>query len=179
MRICVDFDGTIYDWGNGTLIDGAKEGLKKLKGNGIEINIFSCRTSHEFRSYPIDRKQEIIFMESFLNENDVPFDRILDVDKPVADLYLDDRGIGVNNNWEEVVDNIINKKQDLDNGEIKDNIQHFELVAVIDGYGENKIIHLYLEYDGDIMQELRWPDDWPEKVSSSFLRQKGFRVETA
>lgn len=177
MRICIDFDGTIYDWGNDKLIDGAKEGLKKLNENGIEINIFSCRTSHEFRSYPIDRKQEIIFMESFLNENDVPFDRILDVDKPVADLYLDDRAIKIDNNWEEVVTHIINEEKDVNND--FNNIQHFELVAVIDGYGENKTINLYLEYDGDIMQEIRWPDDWPERVSSSFLRQKGFRVETA
>lgn len=175
MIVAVDFDDTIYDWSTRGVIPGAKEGLKKLKEMGFVINIHSCRTSCEFKRYPIDRNQEVYFMEAFLNENDIPFDRVLNVDKPMANYYLDDKGREINNNWESVVSNIIS---DIKN-EKTINEFVFELAAVIDGGGESKNVNLYLEYDGDIYQEIRWPDDWPEKVSNSFLREKGFKVRIA
>jgi hypothetical protein len=55
----------------------------------------------------------------------------------------------------------------------------FKLVAVIDGLGEAATVDLYVERDGEVVLELDWPKDWPEKVSATFLRDHGFEVGSA
>lgn len=52
-------------------------------------------------------------------------------------------------------------------------------VAVIDGVGEDMTVSLYLEDDGEMVQEIPWPKDWPETVSFTFLRDQGYRIEKA
>ena len=60
--ICIDFDGTIAEWGKypepGPPTPGVKEALQKLKDKGLEIVVLSARTSDEMSKYPIDKEVE-------------------------------------------------------------------------------------------------------------------------
>lgn len=76
-RLCVDFDGTIFD-GNG-LFPGCVEILSDLQKE-FRIAIFSARATDN------ERYQ----MMKLLAVHDVPFDEILD-GKPEAAFYLDDK----------------------------------------------------------------------------------------
>ena len=45
-------------------------------------------------------------------------------------------------------------------------------VAVVDGFGSDAEVSLRIE-------DLEWPDGWPETVSREFLADHGFEVITA
>ena len=77
-RICVDFDGTIFD-GQG-ILPGCIEKLTELQ-KSYTIAIFSARPT------PEERRQ----MGVILLTRGVPYDEILPP-KPEADFYLDDKG---------------------------------------------------------------------------------------
>lgn len=111
--IVIDFDNTICEENFpeiGTPKKGVKEALKKLKEMGYEIYIHSCRTSHELFKYPIDRLEQVRKMEKYLNENEIPFDLVLNEFKPLASVYIDDRAIGFRGDWEKVVNEIKNMR---------------------------------------------------------------------
>ncbi len=57
--------------------------------------------------------------------------------------------------------------------------KRFRLVAVHDGAGESATWGLYVEYDGEGIAELPWPQDWPERVHTVFLQDAGFKTVTA
>ena len=78
QRICVDFDGTIYD-GVG-IIDGCIEKLTALSEKYV-ISIFSARATEPERCQ----------MEDILKRFGVPYDEILGI-KPDAVVYIDDKG---------------------------------------------------------------------------------------
>ena len=95
--ILCDFDGTIIkDYSDMNILDempldGVKMGLSKLKHSGYIINIWSCRTS---KLYPDEfRKQQQKMIETFLDNNDIPYDAVLLADKPFAIAYIDSRNI--------------------------------------------------------------------------------------
>ena len=53
-------------------------------------------------------------------------------------------------------------------------------VAVIDGYGENSEVSLsFSDENGEEIFGIGWPDDWPDSVSTKFLRSQGYIVITA
>jgi predicted phosphatase len=106
---CVDMDGTICEFAYpdfGEPQPGVKEALQKIKDMGYEIEILSCRTNHELKKYPIDRQEQVRMMEEYLNKHEIPYDRVLNKDKPLAIWYIDDRAIGFRDNWEDVVKEI-------------------------------------------------------------------------
>lgn len=76
-RICIDFDGTIYD-GKG-LFPGCVEVITELRKTW-RVAVFSARGTDPERDQMI----------RILSENDVPVDEILR-GKPEADFYLDDK----------------------------------------------------------------------------------------
>jgi hypothetical protein len=84
-RLCVDFDGTIYD-GTG-IFDGCIEALSELR-KSYTIAIFSARQTEA------EREQ----MRELLRSFDVPHDEVLDA-KPEAVAYLDDKGIRFDGDW--------------------------------------------------------------------------------
>ncbi|MCD6435616.1 MAG: hypothetical protein J7L15_04445 [Clostridiales bacterium] len=103
--INVDLDGTICDFeypSMGKLKKGVIEALQKLKDDGFYIRIFSCRTSEEVLKYPIDRQEQKRKMEQYLDENEVPYDEVLNINKPIG-IFIDDKAIGFRDNWAEVV----------------------------------------------------------------------------
>lgn len=105
----VDFDKTLCNskWPNmGPPMDGAKEALEEMKKMGWTINVCSCRTSVEVYPYPIDRLEQTRKMADWMKENNMPFDNILNVDKPLGDAYIDDCGHGFRGDWKKVVDEV-------------------------------------------------------------------------
>lgn len=112
--VAIDFDDVIshYDcWegvGNfGLPIEGVSQALKKLKSFGIKIIIHTTRGEKKL-------------IEKYLIGNDIPFDHInhnpdqlenMDQGKPIADVYVDDRGVTFKGAWNcDFVQEIINFK---------------------------------------------------------------------
>jgi len=105
--VIIDFDGTIctYEFpGVGTPQPSVREALLKLKELGYQIHIHSCRTATYWGRGAEERNHQITVIHDFMEENDLPYDKIiLNVDKPVAELYIDDRGIGYRGSWLDVI----------------------------------------------------------------------------
>ena len=111
--ICVDFDHTMNNASYPDIekpIKGAKEALQEIKNLGFDIHICSCRTNHEVSASIIERLEQIKKMKKFLDDNKIPYDKILNNDKPVAYAYIDDRGIGFRDNWKETIKELKNLK---------------------------------------------------------------------
>lgn len=103
---CIDFDGTCCDMKYPEIGDpkpGVKEALTKIREMGFEIHIFSCRTNPEVTKYLIDRIQQVRLMEEFLDKYEIPYDKVLNENKPLARVYIDDRAIGYRGDWEKVI----------------------------------------------------------------------------
>ena len=101
--LVVDFDGTIAQWAPsgypdiGKPIEGATRFLQLLNTEGWKIIINSCRSGGEHEAA----------MANWLETNDIPFDEINHNSdypwadgKPVGDVYLDDRGVRFEGQWD-------------------------------------------------------------------------------
>lgn len=109
--VLVDFDGTICDFAYpemGYPKRGVREALQKIKDMGYKIHILSCRTNTELHKYPSDRIQQVRMMEAYLKEHEIPYDKVLNKDKPLAHFYIDDRAIGFRDDWERVIEEMKN-----------------------------------------------------------------------
>jgi hypothetical protein len=106
--ICIDFDGVIHDYSNGwqgvdvfgKAVNGASEGTAALKEYGWMIIIYTTRNDS-----PALRK--------WLSDNNIHYDYInenpnqpegSDKGKLIANVYLDDRGILFDGNWEKAIE---------------------------------------------------------------------------
>lgn len=101
--ICVDFDGVIACFTDdiedfGEVIPGSADALSALRSYGYKIIIHTARPAHKNH---IDRLSE------YLKKEGIPFDEInqnsdcnWESTKPVADLYIDDRALRFNGNWD-------------------------------------------------------------------------------
>ncbi|MEA4916307.1 hypothetical protein [Proteiniphilum sp.] len=107
MIIAVDFDGTIvkddYPF-IGDPMPGAIETLRKLKKEGYQLILWTCRTG-----------QKLAEAVKYCSENGIRFDTInenirynivshngSDSRKVGADLYIDDRGLVKIPDWDEI-----------------------------------------------------------------------------
>lgn len=112
--LCIDFDGTICDFDYPEMGEpkaGIKEAFQRLKDRGWTIHILSCRTNVELKKYPIDRTMQVREMKEYLDKHEIPYDEVLNKDKPLAVWYIDDRGISFQDNWDEIVKEILNDEQ--------------------------------------------------------------------
>jgi hypothetical protein len=103
-RIAVDFDDTLIsadEKGRPIPLKGGAESLKILRESGFEIVIYSCRTGIAAREGRLH--EEIEWMKEVLDHFEIPFDSIFAGDKIIADVYIDDRAIHFNGDWEETV----------------------------------------------------------------------------
>ena len=92
--ICVDFDGVIAEFGNereGDLVEGVVDGLARLIVAGWYIDVFSGRSAtipgrRYLREY---FKVYLSALERYIESGRIIFPD----NKPVAKIYLDDRGM--------------------------------------------------------------------------------------
>jgi hypothetical protein len=110
--IAVDFDDTIAENRYpdvGMIEPGAIAALNRLKNAGYSIMIYSSRTGS---GHP-HHEEAVAKMKKFLDDNKVPYDTIHDGTggKPLADYYIDDKGVPYQGSWETVVDAILPRKK--------------------------------------------------------------------
>jgi len=106
--VAIDFDGTIVEHKYpdiGPLKENVIRCIRLLKEMGCYIIITSCRTNSVLYRSLLQRANQAHIMQIFLIENNIPFDEVDDgtQGKVVADVYIDDRAIRFENNWEEIV----------------------------------------------------------------------------
>lgn len=108
--VCIDLDGTLahYDeWKGeshlGAVIANSSKALKMLKEKNWLIIIFTTRSNKEL-------------IKNFLSDNDIPFDYINEnpyqpenafAGKPYADVYIDDRAVQFNGDWESTIKEVL------------------------------------------------------------------------
>ena len=117
-RAMIDLDGTIHRYSKGyddgsmydNPFEGAKEVINWLKRNNFEIVIFTTRASKEHsQNMGVDYKNQLDAIKSWLDTNDIYYDRITS-DKLPADFYIDDKAIHIPNGDWGVVLNVIKKR---------------------------------------------------------------------
>lgn len=95
--IALDFDGVLHRYSQGWTGDtpeedpvlGAREFCEWAKKSGYDLVIYSCRDADE--------------ISKWLSEHEFPDIEVV-TDKPKAILYIDDRGLRFDGNWEFVKD---------------------------------------------------------------------------
>lgn len=104
--ICIDIDGTLVhyeEWKGekhfGAIVEGASSATHKLHENGWYIIIYSTRANKELISRFLDDSK--IEFDS-INENPNQPENAKD-GKPYADIYVDDRAICFNGDWEQTL----------------------------------------------------------------------------
>lgn len=99
--ISVDFDGVIHhyirstwnpDHVDGLPVEGTAAAVIKLKYRGWKIIVFTAR----YKLVPVVK---------WLEANHIPFDDVTNI-KPTAAIYLDDRGLKFNGDWEKTLSDI-------------------------------------------------------------------------
>ena len=113
--LAIDFDKTIADKINDCLVlkDNAKEALQAFKAANCYILIDSTR-ANSYRKKEGTVENSLKEMKDFLDSNQVPYDAIsgltFKIDgKPIADFYVGDKNIAFNNNWKDIVKQVINQ----------------------------------------------------------------------
>ena len=109
----IDFDGTLCKFAFpdvGPPEPHVREALGTLKDAGYTIKIHSCRTATYWGSV-VERWTHFHLVEDFLKQHKLPYDKIITdktMDKPIADVYIDDRAIRYEGNWPEIAERLRN-----------------------------------------------------------------------
>lgn len=114
FKVAIDFDGTIVedvthkypeDLEIGRLKKDVVRCIRLLKEMGSYIIITSCRANTIIHPRLAERLTQVKVMKAFLERNNIPFDEIDDgsLGKVSADVYIDDRAVRFEDNWEEIV----------------------------------------------------------------------------
>ncbi len=103
--ICLDFDGVIHrhllGWKGRSIIpdvpvDGAREAIKRLRRRFVVV-VHSGRCASE---------DGVAAIERWLEKHDIHVDMVCS-DKPLAEMYVDDRAIQFQGGWEETMREIL------------------------------------------------------------------------
>jgi len=108
--VCIDLDGTIAhytEWKGetkfGDPIEGVQDALKRLRAEGWKIIIYTTRSN-------------IKLVTKYLNTHHIPFDHLNENPeqpenaiggKPIANAYIDDRGIQFNGDWQKTANEVL------------------------------------------------------------------------
>lgn len=112
----IDFDGTLCKFmfpDVGPVEPNVRVALQMLRDAGYKIKIHSCRTA-TYWGRPDERADHIHVIHKFLHEHRLPFDEIIidsSMDKPIADVYIDDRAIRYESNWLHIGRKLLNDSE--------------------------------------------------------------------
>jgi len=113
--VCVDFDGTLYPWGDlysrARPNPGAVEAVKRMKEAGFRIVIFTSRLSPTWTFAEHESMTgQYNYIQDMLLRDGIPFDDIT-CEKVPSIAYIDDRAVVYNGNdaeeWGDIADAII------------------------------------------------------------------------
>jgi FMN phosphatase YigB (HAD superfamily) len=102
--VLVDFDGTLYPWGQmfsfPKPMPGAVTAMRELRESGYRIGIFTSRLSptwHRSEGWDTNEasKEQRAYIQAVLERDDIPFDFVT-CEKVPSVLYLDDKAMRVN-----------------------------------------------------------------------------------
>lgn len=111
--ICVDFDGTLFQWGDlyekMPPFQGAVDAMRAFKSAGYEIVIFTSRMSPTWwEAEGMDMNKAFVTQQGFcqkrLTDFGIPFDRIT-AEKVPAEYYIDDKALnfsGSTHAWKDI-----------------------------------------------------------------------------
>lgn len=109
MRVCIDIDGTLCEikqahqtYADVQPLAGAVEQLKAMRDAGYYIILATARhmkTCDSNVGMVIARQGKMLLQ--WLDEHEIEYDEIW-FGKPNADLYIDDRALRFNNNWQDI-----------------------------------------------------------------------------
>lgn len=108
----IDFDGTLCKFAFpdvGPIEPNVKQALETLKAAGYTIKIHSCRTA-TYWNRPDEQKEHILLIKNFILEHGLPCDELItspSMNKPIAEVYIDDRAIRYENNWLEIARRLV------------------------------------------------------------------------
>ena len=111
----IDFDGTLCKFAFpdvGPVEPNVKIALETLQQAGYIIKIHSCRTA-TYWNQEDERRVHIQLIQDFMKQHKLPYDELVmsvTMDKPIADVYIDDRAIKYNNNWLEIAKKLEKQK---------------------------------------------------------------------
>lgn len=113
--VAIDFDGTLYPWGElfseDAPLPGAVEAMQKFRDNGFRIVIFTSRLSPTWLE--AEGQSEVAqydYIASMLTRDGIPFDAITS-EKVPAVAYVDDRAISFEgDNWREIANGLVNRE---------------------------------------------------------------------
>lgn len=103
----IDFDGTLCKFmfpDVGLIEPNVKIALEILQKADWIIEIHSCRTA-TYWNQENEREIHIQLIKDFMKNHRLPYNEIIvsrTMDKPIADVYIDDRAIRYDNNWLEI-----------------------------------------------------------------------------
>lgn len=99
--VAIDFDGTIRDWDTSKPYPGVKDAINLLREGGVKVLIHSCN-SHTW-------------IEQWCNDHNIRFDKIwTEPGKPVASLYIDDRGYHFKGKWSSEIYDVMERLAGLE-----------------------------------------------------------------
>jgi len=107
--IALDFDGTIAEYDPpafpeiGQPIKGAKEFVDKLYEKGMRVVVFTCRAAAEVQNW----LEEHQFKYDGVNID--PYLPNTNSGKPIADVYMDDRGLHFSGNYDQALKEITSR----------------------------------------------------------------------
>ena len=114
-RICIDLDGTLCDTYNheGALyedvspMEGAAEAVANLRAAGFRIVLYSARNMKACNNSlgHITAVQAPI-IDKWCKKHNIEYDELW-LGKPLADFYIDDKGITFQGDWKATVDEVI------------------------------------------------------------------------
>jgi len=111
----IDFDGTLCKFAFpdvGPIEPNVKVALETLQQAGYTIKIHSCRTA-TYWNREDERRVHIQLIQDFMKQHELPYDELImsiTMDKPIADVYIDDRAIRYENNWLEIAKRLEKRK---------------------------------------------------------------------
>jgi uncharacterized HAD superfamily protein len=103
MQIIIDMDGTIcseektYSRCLAKPKENAIESINSLYDKGHIIIIYTARTWMEFE-----------MTAAWLKNNNLKYHQLM-MGKPIGDIWIDDRAITFNNNWDSVIKTLLEK----------------------------------------------------------------------